>query len=210
MKRLLLFAFMATASIYASAQVMVKGDKLLGGDFSFTIYDVNPNGSNYNTSSNAGIAPSFGIAVKDNLVFGPRGNISYNHQRAKYNDSTKSVHSNLGVGLGVFLKKYKEVQNRFGIYVDNELSGTLNFQKSSGPGYYSSNPTTNWGAQYSFNPGVFYRFSDAFLGEVNIGGLYASYYKMRGNGSYFGLGASFFQYFNVGISYRFSKKKAEG
>lgn len=210
MKRILLFAFMASTSIYASAQVMAKGDKLLGGDFSISIYDVNPNGSNYNTISNAGISPSFGIAIKDNLVFGPRGNISYNHQRTKYNDSTKSSHSNLGVGLGVFLKKYKEVQNRFGIYFDNELSGTLRFQKSSGLGYPSSEPSTNWGAQYSFNPGVFYRFSDAFLGEANLGGLYASYYKQEGNGSYFGLGASFFQYFNVGISYRFSKKKTEG
>lgn len=201
---------MATSSLYSSAQVMAKGDKLLGGDFSITIYDVNPNSSSYNTSSNAGISPSFGIALKDNLVFGPRGNINYNHQRAKYNDSTKSAISHLGVGLGVFLKKYKEVQSRFGVYFDHELSGSLNFQKSSGYGYPSSGRSTNWGAQYSFNPGVFYQFSDSFLGEANLGGLYASYYKRKGNESYFGLGASLFQYFNVGISYRFSKKKTEG
>lgn len=209
MKRTVLFAFMATLSYCASAQVAKKGDKLLGGDFSISIYNVNPNGPQYNSSNNAGISPSLGFALKDNLVFGPRGDINYSHHVTKYNDDTKAVESMLGMGLGVFLKKYREVQNRFGIYFDNELAGSFYRSKTGRTGYPDNDPITGWGAQYSFSPGVFYQFSDRFLGEANIGGVYASFYKPYEDGTAFGLGASFFQYFNLGINYKFSKKKKE-
>lgn len=209
MKRIVLFGFMTTLSYCAPAQVIEKGDRLLGGDFSISIYNVNPNGPQNNSSGNAGISPSLGFAIKDNLIFGPRGAINYNHQVTKYTDDTKATESMLGIGLGAFLKKYRAVQNRFGLYFDNELSGSLYRSKTDRTGYPDNDPVTGWGAQYSFSPGVFYQFSDRFLGEANIGGVYASFYKPYADGTCFGLGASFFQYFNLGVSYKFSKKRKE-
>ena len=58
--------------------------------------------------------------------------------------------------------------------------------------------------QYSFSPGVYYMFTENFMGLGSLGGVYASWYR-SGNFDSFGLAASFLQSFNLGIAYRFAK-----
>lgn len=208
MKKNLLSTALISFSFFASAQVIQKGDKLFGGSFSFSAFNTNPTGPQSAVYSNAGILPSFAIAVKNNLTFGVRGNINYSRNRMENNSSDKTVQTNLSLGLGLFLKKYRLLQNRFGVYFDNEIGGRLDFQK----GKFNNSPDyqkyTTWGANYTFSPGVFYKFSDRFLGEANIGGVSVSYYKPYDSGSHFGAGVSFLQYFNLGINYRISKNKS--
>lgn len=210
MKRILLLTTMVALSFYASSQVIEKEDKLLGSDLSFYIYNSDNNGIDHKRNSNAGIFPSFGIALKDDLVLGPRGSITYNRTAATYTDSLKTTETSLGVGLGVFLKKYKLVQNKFGVYFDNELGSNWDYRKHNSTGSQPGFDSKFWRVYYHFNPGVFYKFSDRFLGEANIGGVYASYSKTDYYTSHVSLGVSFFQYFNLGLSYRLSKKKTEG
>ena len=65
-----------------------------------------------------------------------------------------------------------------------------------------------WGGGYNFIPGVFYKFSGNFLGEANIGGVFASYFSNTNTKNY-GIGVSFLQYFNLGIAYRIPKKNKD-
>ena len=103
----------------------------------------------------------------------------------------------------MFLKKYKLLQNKFGIYFDHGINGMVTSAKLETT---ITSKHTYWGTNYTFSPGVFYKFSDNFLGEANIGGLYASYSYENNVQNSFGVGASFLQYFNLGINYRIMKK----
>jgi hypothetical protein len=59
---------------------------------------------------------------------------------------------------------------------------------------------------YAFQPGVFYKFSENFFGEGNIGGVAATYYWEGSNLKGFSISASFFQSFNLGVNYRIERK----
>lgn len=193
-------------SFAAQSQGIRKGDKLFGGSFSLSFFNINGSGYSYSNAGNAGLLPSFGWAVKENLVLGVKGSISYSRSSAASGVQDKSKSSSLSAGPGVFLKKYKLLKNQFGVYFNNELNlfYTLLRQENS----LFGDPVTNdaWGGSYNFNPGVFYKFSDRFLGEANIGGLFLTYYKNNASDN-FGVGASFLQYFNLGVNYVIGKKK---
>ena len=111
----------------------------------------------------------------------------------------------MGLGLSIYLKKYKLLQNKLGIYFENEVGGTRNSQKTK-TNIVTNYSGTGWGMHYNFNPGVFYKFSDRLFSEVNLGGVYASYNKPAPDQSSFGAGISFLQSFNLGINYRINKK----
>jgi hypothetical protein len=136
-------------------------------------------------------------------VIGLKGSIGYSRSRNNGAGNYVSL-SALNIGPAVFLKKYKKLKNRFGLYFNNELNVNYSMIKrnSPGPDYLK---THGWVFNYNFNPGVFYKFSDNFLGEATIGGLYASYYKAQYDKS-FSIGASFLQTFNLGVNYIIRKR----
>lgn len=191
-------------SLSASAQVIDKGDKLFGGSFSLILFNSNPSGPQSNYSSNAGILPSFEVAVKPNLALGVRGSINYAHNKSTNIAPQDYEQTGFGLGLTLFLKKYKLLQNKFGVYFDNAVSGSSYYQKQQSAAATQKDKLK--GADYTFRPGVFYRFSDRFFGEANIGGASVSYTHGSNNNN-FSIGASFLQTFNLGINYRISKKK---
>jgi len=204
MKKILLI-LVCSYSFASFSQDFNKGDKLIGGSFSFSIFNVNNNGPGYYNGGNVGILPSYSWFIKNNLAMGIRGNINY--LRSEQETATgERINSSFITGISVFLKKYKPVKDKFGIYFENEIGGNYNVTKDK----FSSSPTYTkssvYGLTYHFSPGVFYRFSKRFIGEGNIGGVYASYYSGQGSNN-LGIGASFLQYFNLGINYLLEKKK---
>jgi len=204
MKKILLILF-CFYSFTSFSQDFNKGDKLIGGSFSFSVFNLNNNGPGYYNAGNVGILPSYSWFIKNNLAMGIRGNISY--IRAKQETAIgERTNSSFITGISVFLKKYKPVKDKFGMYFENEIGGNYNVTKdkfpSSSPSYTKSSV---YGLTYHFSPGVFYRFSKRFMGEGNIGGVYASYYSAQGSNN-FGIGASFLQYFNLGINYLLERK----
>src|SRR5690349_4042251 len=78
---ILLVSVLCISSAYS--QVIQRGDKLFGGSFSATFFNINGNGPNYNSSGNAGIFPSFAWAIKNDLVLGVKGGISYSSSTNK-------------------------------------------------------------------------------------------------------------------------------
>jgi hypothetical protein len=61
MKRNLCLTPLLAAGLFFSAQSQVvdKGDKLFGGSFSFTIFNLNSVGNSNNEGDNVGLKPSF-------------------------------------------------------------------------------------------------------------------------------------------------------
>ena len=192
-------------SLTAHSQNFNKGDKLFGGSVSFNTY-TNNNNSFSSNGSNIGLSPSFSWLIKDNLAFGIRGGINYEQNKSENQAPSDNKSTTYNGAAGVFLRKYKTVKDKFGMYFDNNLSFYVsNTKNESGtPVVVSKNESK--GVNYRFSPGVFYMFSSHFIGEANIGGVYAGYRK-GGSTKSFNAGLSFLQYFNVGINYRFEAKK---
>jgi len=204
MKKIILFASSLFFVFILNAQVINEGDHLLGGSLSFLIVNSTYTEPVNNRTSNVGLYPSFGWAIKNDLVVGLRGTASYGHSEDKRSSGDKTEFNSYSFGTGGFLKKYKLVKNKFGFYFDNEA--TISYAGSSYnqtyAGVFTSSEGHSWAMGYAFQPGVFYKFSENFFGEGNIGGVAATYYWEGSNLKGFGINASFFQSFNLGINYR--------
>ena len=203
MKKTLLI-LLCTYSLTSFSQDFTKGDKLIGGNLSFSVFNANQNGPGYYNAGNIGILPSYSWFVKANLAMGIRGTLSYNHSTLKFASGEKDAQRYFNTGVSVFLKKYKPVKEKFGVYFENEVGGHYYVNKQE---YLSGTKTKNeaYGMSYQFSPGVFYRFSKRFMGEGSIGGAFVSYYGGQGTHN-FGIGATFLQNFNLGINYSLDKK----
>ena len=206
MKKILLI-FFCSYSFTSFSQDFNKGDKLIGGSLSFSIFNTNTSGQNTYYASNVGILPSYSWFIKNNLAMGIRGSISYYKNITKYATGEKRLSRSLYTGIAVFFKKYKTLKDKFGLYLEHEVGASYINGKEQ---YPASSPDFTkqkfYGASYKFSPGVFYRFSNRFIGEGNFGGVYASYQNGQGGNS-FGGGVSFLQFFNLGINYLLDKKK---
>jgi len=204
MKKILLILF-CSCSITSFSQNFDKGDKLIGGSLSFSVFNANNSGPGYYHAGNAGILPSYSWFVKNNLAMGLRGSVGYSRTVQKFDNGDKRINQSLTTGVAVFFRKYKFLKEKFGIYFDNEAGGNYNSTSEINPPDGIKN--RYFGASYQFSPGVFYKFSKRFIGEGNIGGVYASYFGGQGIHNV-GIGATFLQYFNLGINYLIEKKKS--
>ena len=179
---------------------------MFGGSISFSVFNVNPDGPSYNSSGNVGVFPSYLWVIKKNLALGVRGNMGYNRSVTKFDNGDKGINTSTIAGVSVFLKKYKFLKEKFGLYFENELGGNYNAYKNKSPLNADYLKSSFYGMTYRFSPGMFYKFSKHFIGEGNIGGVYTSYYGGHGTHN-FGAGVSFLQFFNLGINYVIEKKK---
>ena len=204
MKKILLF-LSCLYSLSSFSQDFNKYDKLFGGSFSFSVFNINNTGPGYYSSGNIGILPSYSWFIKNNLALGIRGNVGYLRTKQVMATGERTT-SSFTSGISVFLKKYKPLKEKFGVSFENELEGNYQVSREKFPSLTYPN-TETYGLSYNFTPGVFYRFSQKFIGEGNIGGVYASFYSGPGFHNY-GIGASFLQYFNLGINYLIERKRS--
>lgn len=205
MKKSLLF-ILVISSFNCFSQDFEKGDKLFGGSFSFSVFNTNNSGPSYYNAGNVGILPSYSWFQKTNLAIGIKGTIGYNKLITKYENGEKRLSRSLNTGISVFFKKYRPLKEKFGLYLEHEVGGNYYTNKEQYPSSATFTKTNSYGVSYKFSPGVFYRFSKRFIGEGDIGGVYASYYGGQRTHS-FGIGASFLQSFNLGINYLIGKNK---
>jgi hypothetical protein len=141
----------------------------------------------------------------ENIMIGVKGKFSYSKSEFETTQQ-KQKSSSLQVGPEFFLRKYKLLENRFGLFFNHGLYATYILQKSETIGQLKSKDKI-WGGGYNFTPGAFYKFSERFIGEASIGGLYADYNYNNG-ANVWSVGATFLSYFNLGIQYVIPGKRS--
>lgn len=210
MKRNLLLTFTATFLLFliSSSQGLSKKDKLFGASASLSFYSVDapPLTGDTRHYNNVALIPSYAWVIKNNLVLGIKGNLSASRQ-TQTTTSGKNKYSTLAIGPEVFLKKYRTLSQNFGVFFEHGINFTYlstRNKQSSGDLF----KTNIWGGGYNFTPGAFYQFSNRFLGEANIGGLFAAYSKVDGGAKTISGGASFLTFFNIGIQYIIRKNRS--
>ena len=200
MKRSCTLLFCLAISVFTKAQVN-KSDKLFGGSLNGR-FTTGQNNSDENGSSVLGFAPSFGWAIKKNLVMGLKGTIGYN--RSKNNNNGNEIRSySIGLSPGVFLTHFQQLKNQFGITLTHDVFvGYAHSETRSGSVKTTSDSRS---AGYSFSPGVYYRFSDHFFGQASFGSAFVNWSGAAGANN-INAGVSFLQSFQLGINYRIGKK----
>jgi len=209
MKKHLLFLWLATIILgsTSSAQVLSKKDRLFGASAAISFGSDNNVPANTfpdQHSNNVAFIPSFAWVIKDNLAAGIKGNLSYVRIVGK-NPAQKTVYTTLEAGPEFFIKKYRALKDRFGVFFNHGLD--VHYTRQTGKFNQDFSKTTIWGGGYNFTPGAFYKFSERFLGEATIGGLSLDYSDNAGMKS-FNAGASFLNYFNIGIQYIIPGKRS--
>lgn len=104
---------------YTNAQIR-KGSDLLGGSISFYAEKNKPsNGADYQTS-NFAFMPSYGKAVKTNLVVGGDLLLSTGN-----NENDISSYDQHAYGAGVFVRQYKELGKNFYLFIQGRLGASV-------------------------------------------------------------------------------------
>jgi hypothetical protein len=182
MKKLYALACAAFICTFVNAQVK-KGDILLGGNLGYS----NQNTQTFNgagtasTSSNRSlsIAPSFGKAVKDNLVLG--FDIAYTNSRS---DATGTTSENgNGFSAGAFVRKYWPLGSGFYLFGQSRLGGSYSHASQavpSGSQPAGDNINNTFGVSLQFIPGIAYALNPKWQLEASLPGLLAiSYFHSK-------------------------------
>ena len=171
MKKLLLSAFAVSLAFLSQAQI-TRGTTFIGGAIGIghsgsTGGDTTVSYQNQH-SSNYSIAPTFGLAVKDDLVFGV--SLGYGHSNNDYEASNSPVNKSNSYFGSLFLKKYKPLGKGFSLFGQGSLGFTWSRTSSDYPQQYSSSQTS-FGPSLSLMPGVAYRVGRHLQAEATLPGL---------------------------------------
>ena len=166
----------------ASAQIK-KGDIMLGGNLDYTNSSTTYNGVGTGTK-NKGTAltidPSFGKAIKDNLVLG--FNVDYTHSTNSTAEPSNGSMTGNGFGAGIFLRKYIPLGNHFYFFGQTALSGTYGHSHTDqAPGYQPVTDVTNsTGFSLTFFPGIAYAINRRWQLETGLANFFGiSYYHQK-------------------------------
>ena len=185
MKSFYFLTFSVLLCSVARAQI-AKGDIMLGGD----IYYSNSGSSSTsgtptvtyaNKYTDLGINPSYGKAIKDNLVLGV--NITYNHYTNRDNSSNNSPEYNTssnGFGAGVFIRQYKPLGNGFYLFGQAELDGAYSSGKLDDPtatNGYTKDDTKGYNFSLRLYPGIAYAINRRWQLETELAGFFAITYN---------------------------------
>lgn len=191
----------------ANAQIN-KGTSMVGGSIYYNQQKTEQNNNvvnQFTKRSELGIVPSYGFAVKDNLIVG--ADISYTnttYENGTNNNSNKT--KNNGFGIGVFARPYRNLgSSGFYLYAQGRLGA--GFSKES------SSDLKGFDIGLGINPGVAYAVTPKMHIETGLNNLfYAGYssskttngantYKSSGFNANIGLGSS--TQWTVGVKFLF-------
>lgn len=170
-KRILLALVVCSVVTSVSAQIK-KGAILLGGDLGFSLQNskisINGNAGNNNNDTYINVSPVFGRAIKENLVAGFDLTYSYNKAETAY-----PVQKTHAYGVGVFLRKYKELGKGFYLFGQSRIGGTYNNVDNV---YDQSQPVTEYkskgySAAINIYPGVCYSLNRKWQLETGFNNI---------------------------------------
>jgi hypothetical protein len=177
-KRSLLAVALVFFSLLSQAQFIEKGKRILGGSLSLGFNAINDStqaGGNEVTIRNfsVSLSPSFGKAIKPDLVFGYFGSVGFNSYRleqSQYFSENKSNGYHFGGGL--FLEKFFSIGNRLAI--SGRLSGGADYSAFTNK-FFVQNAETQTNTSKNLSIGISLAPSLNFkLSRKLLVGLYAN------------------------------------
>ena len=187
MKKILLLAALSISCSLLFAQVIEKDKRIFGGTVNFgynqsqadTLASSTPSIKSSNGYIN--ISPSFGTAIKENVVFGYLLSLGYSHGKGedlRLNETGKS--NGYNVGGGVFLEKY------FPLSKSLSFSGLMPFQLNYS--WYENESFQNgtstgsrknrsYGASISLYPSLNYLINKKFILQLTLNNFVSIGYR---------------------------------
>lgn len=162
------FAILATILIFISidttAQIK-KGEKMIGASLSFTSQKVSFDdlANEDNKITSILIAPQVGFGFGKNWVAGV--SLGYTYAKTDYSGTNNDIDASLFNG-GVFLRKFYELNDKFGVY--GQLDLEVGFGKGEGNGFtpFDVDITTYSGIVH---PGFYFRPGNKLVIEAMFG-----------------------------------------
>lgn len=184
-----------------------KGDLLLGGALSFQQQNSDPIIPNHDKETTIGVIPSFGKAIRENLVVGI--NFSYVYARYREANGFPPLYTARGENyrLSFFVRGYKDLGHNFSIFLEGDLGPGYSWGKGNYEGSSQLvEDSRSWGVFAGLSGGVAYRLTHRWMLETGFQNLaYANYgqsnYKGTGiaapwKANYFALGTGLGQPLN--------------
>ncbi|HVV05148.1 MAG TPA: hypothetical protein VHC96_13045 [Puia sp.] len=162
-----------------------KGELLLGGTVSFQKQDNNPITPNYPSSTVTTVAPSFGKAIRGNLLAGV--NLSYGYSKMQTGDGVDPEYTlkEYEYGLTFFIRRYKDLGHNFSLFVEGDFGGSYSRQKGAFEGAGELNTDIKgYAITASLAAGVAYRITHRWVLETGFPNMvYMDYGHSRYGGS---------------------------
>lgn len=161
------FAILATILIFISidttAQIK-KGEKMIGASLSFTSQKIAYDDSDDdNKLTSIIIAPQVGFGFGKNWVAGV--GLGYAYQKADYTGTLNDADASIFSG-GVFLRKFYELNDKFGVYGQLDLSVGFGKGERDGLTPFDVDITTYSGI---IHPGFYFRPGNKLVIEAMFG-----------------------------------------
>jgi hypothetical protein len=175
MKKFYLFSCLILTGFISHAQIG-KGTIILGGNLEYDESAASDFNNPATKSTGLTINPSFGKAIKNNLVLG--FDVTYGHatssEEQDYNQTSNSF------GAGVFLRKYKSLGNGFYLFGQSRIGGGYSHGSITNPNT-TGNPVNNVSNGYNlslqFYPGIAYAIDRRWQIEIGLPNFLAVNYS---------------------------------
>jgi hypothetical protein len=180
MKLKLLFSVVFVCTLLTASYAQInKGTVWIGSNFSYAREKPKPDQIFISGESRTvSIRPSFGVAVKENMVLGIFGNYT-NTYREQQTSSYYSKRDEKTYGGGLFVRRYVPVFKRFYLYGESRLG----YNKSEFEENWATTSTSgtgnlkSWETGLTFTPGIAYGITRSILLEAGVAALFDARYR---------------------------------
>ncbi len=154
-----------------------KGAILLGGNLAYSESSGSTNAANSSAlkSTNLTLNPTFGKAIKDNLVLG--FDVTYAHSTTSQSQQYTQTYNDAGAGF--FIRKYKSLGNGFYLFGQSRIGFDYSHARATDP--YTPNPSANINNTYNislqFYPGIAYAINRKWQLEIGLPDFFAVGYS---------------------------------
>ncbi len=133
-KKSLLIATIASMTFFYSNAQIKKGAIFLGGDIGGSAQKTKTNITTTDKQTGITISPVWGKAIKENLILGANAGFNF---YTNDNTGTASNQKQNSYGLGIFLRKYKQVgKSGFSLFFQGGIGSSYYTLKTKGPAAY--------------------------------------------------------------------------
>lgn len=180
MKLKILFSVVFACTLLTTSYAQInKGTVWIGSNFSYARDKSKPDQYLISGESRTvSILPSFGVAVKENVVLGIFGNYTtaYREQQTTsfYNKRDEKTY-----GGGLFVRRYVPVFKRFYLYGEGRLGYNKSEVEENWAGTSTSGASNlkSWETGLTFTPGIAYGITRSILLEAGASALFDARYR---------------------------------